>query len=1030
MTWSIEYWDGANWVSLGGIFDKITEELNGHKEAIFTIPNNSTNRSIVANDKKVRISWNSTVLFVGILSAVSYSQDWLECKAYDECISNMQSKIITGSYDDVAANTILSDICMEAGVVAGSCPTTTRSVRFDKTICFDAATFLADVLNKDWWTDYDASNNPRFNIGTRGSDKGSIAVISISRRGIDRSKKRDKVIIRGVDKDGNAIYGEAGTGSSVAVFTEKKAKTTNDLNDLALKKLTELNKESSGVSIEVPINVGYNLYPGDMITINEDALNLSGSYRIWKIIKKLGSCEVEIDRAEAILEKYLEETKQYEELGIYSVSNVQLDNPAGAPAPPSNLVATSKEGAIALSWDANTEADLDRYIIYRDTVSPATTEYTRVDTNSAVDRYVEYGQTYYYRVRAVDRVGNLSDYSNEVAATPLATLDMPSGPPSAPTGLAITSTIKGIILEWNKNTEADFDHYIVYRDTFVNPTTEYATTKSTVFLDPDVQYGTTYYYRLKAVDRSGNASVFSSEVSASPVKVDSTDIAPDAIEASHILSDAIRDYHIKNGEVPPSKLLVNTIFLDGIDFTDNDPSAGYVSWTSGTLYYEGVAYNITSGNTNYKYIYWEKPNTTFSTSNTKPSWSPNRFIIAVNDSGTHTLCWNSTFIHGGMIITGTITAQEIKSRSISGDRLETGTITSDEVLNIDASKIVISGGVYLANWRHSNDVTKIDGGKIYTGSITADQITADWITGKKFRTSITYPRIEFDSNQIAGFDGTGTKQFYLQSSDGKAYCGGGSVILDQSGITLTGEVLWFYDTLSTYCGAIRGISGGVQLFSNGPLGLQSNDYIRIEPGGGGGNLYIWGNLLSEIEGGPYELGSITHFWNWLYVNDIMMGDNKTIFVSSTSYPMIMFKTSSGITGYEVPCLELFDPAWEGLIIPKTVGYGFIGVPDRYFHASYTDYVFYKNLNSFESLDDIKILKQMKSKTIKKKKGIKKIEVEEEIIDPETIHPRMKDESETFLDLGATLGFVIGVCKRLVERIENLEEEVSKLRRQK
>jgi hypothetical protein len=63
---------------------------------------------------------------------------------------------------------------------------------------------------------------------------------------------------------------------------------------------------------------------------------------------------------------------------------------------------------------------------------------------------------------------------------------------------------------------------------------------------------------------------------------------------------------------------------------------------------------------------------------------------------------------------------------------------------------------------------------------------------------------------------------------------------------------------------------------------------------------------------------------------------------------------------------------------------------------------------------------MKPKKVKVKKGKNKVEVDEEIIDPETIDPRMKDESGEFLDLGGTLGFLIGVGKRLISRIEQLE----------
>lgn len=52
-------------------------------------------------------------------------------------------------------------------------------------------------------------------------------------------------------------------------------------------------------------------------------------------------------------------------------------------------------------------------------------------------------------------------------------------------------------------------------------------------------------------------------------------------------------------------------------------------------------------------------------------------------------------------------------------------------------------------------------------------------------------RIEITAEEIAGYDGAGTKQFYLQSEDGKAYAGGGTVILDETGVTT--ERVYFED---------------------------------------------------------------------------------------------------------------------------------------------------------------------------------------------------------------------------------------------
>lgn len=342
--WKIEYYDGANWVTLSGKLKRIMQELDGHEEARFIIGNTAGNRTVVSQNRDVKISFDGTAIFKGTLYGVVYSRDLLECIAYNKCYETMKTKDYTHTYTATAASTILSDVCTAAGVVAGVCPSTNLSVRFKRAICFDIGVFLADACNSEFYADEDAGGNPRFNIATRGSAKGAITPVSWPNRGIDRSKKRDKVIVRGVDADGNEIEGSAGTGADVAVYLEKKASDVETLNNLASKKLAQLNKESSGVKLPVKITDAYNLYPGDTITLSNSDLNLSGDFRIWRITKHVDVAEVEVDRAEKILEDYLAETKQYGDLGIYEiVGNAQIvDGAVTNPKIADSAVDTSK----------------------------------------------------------------------------------------------------------------------------------------------------------------------------------------------------------------------------------------------------------------------------------------------------------------------------------------------------------------------------------------------------------------------------------------------------------------------------------------------------------------------------------------------------------------------------------------------------------------------------------------------------------------------------------------------------------------
>jgi hypothetical protein len=83
-----------------------------------------------------------------------------------------------------------------------------------------------------------------------------------------------------------------------------------------------------------------------------------------------------------------------------------------------------------------------------------------------------------------------------------------------------------------------------------------------------------------------------------------------------------------------------------------------------------------------------------------------------------------------------------------------------------------------------------------------------YILDGKFRmtSSLTGNRIGFNAEEIAGFDSGGTKQFYLQASDGKAYTAGGKFVMEQTGIWLEGttsqvqqrQFRYYYDDSGTF----------------------------------------------------------------------------------------------------------------------------------------------------------------------------------------------------------------------------------------
>ena len=180
---------------------------------------------------------------------------------------------------------------------------------------------------------------------------------------------------------------------------------------------------------------------------------------------------------------------------------------------------------IDLAWTTNTEPDLSKYKIYRSTTPGFSINFTSdiPITQPTVNSYsdndsLSASTTYYYRVVAVDTSGNIGELSDEGSAT-TAPVVGDTTPPSKVLGLAVGSiTANSIDLSWTTNTEPDLDHYNVYRGTaagFVvnTSTTPLAQSVISTYSDTGLPQSSTYYYKVAAVDTSGNKGIVSDEKS-------------------------------------------------------------------------------------------------------------------------------------------------------------------------------------------------------------------------------------------------------------------------------------------------------------------------------------------------------------------------------------------------------------------------------------------------------------------------------------------------------------------------------------
>jgi hypothetical protein len=110
-------------------------------------------------------------------------------------------------------------------------------------------------------------------------------------------------------------------------------------------------------------------------------------------------------------------------------------------------------------------------------------------------------------------------------------------------------------------------------------------------------------------------------------------------------------------------------------------------------------------------------------------------------------------------------------------------------------------------------------------------------------------RIEINGDYIAGYSDATTKQFYLSASDGKAYAGGGNVVISSAGINIYGKDSAFTTRATVdgtiQCkvdanGAIVAGGGNVQLGSDGIL-VKGTTLIRLAHTDGAIKGYVGAN---------------------------------------------------------------------------------------------------------------------------------------------------------------------------------------------
>ncbi len=185
------------------------------------------------------------------------------------------------------------------------------------------------------------------------------------------------------------------------------------------------------------------------------------------------------------------------------------------PKYPEGLETIPEEGKVLLTWRMNLELDVSHYDVFRSmdvlgiykqinqTPVPADKPYYYDDS-------VYSGPTYYYKIKAIDFSGNISEFSNSLSGKPA-----DSKPPAKPTNL--TANVEGqyVRIKWNAPNDIDLKGYYVYsrrsdleflRVVALPIPTDTMEYYDTGFEQKGLWQGQTYYYGVSAVDNAMNES--------------------------------------------------------------------------------------------------------------------------------------------------------------------------------------------------------------------------------------------------------------------------------------------------------------------------------------------------------------------------------------------------------------------------------------------------------------------------------------------------------------------------------------------
>ena len=381
-----------------------------------------------------------------------------------------------------------------------------------------------------------------------------------------------------------------------------------------------------------------------------------------------------------------------------------------------------------VTWPASVDAFTDHYVVEWRLASPANQPYFSQTTKLSpfTISNLNNSASYNVRVKAVNEIGVSSAY---LSATETSAIDTTA--PSAPTSVSAKDEFEQATVSWVNPTVDDFSHVDVYGSNSSGSGFAFiGKSAGTTFTEPELGTGVTRYYKLKAVDYTGNASVYSSVDSATTTQVPIGGIADDAVDTAQIADLAVETDQLDNDAVTIAKIatsLQSTNYVSG--------SAGWKIQKSGVVEFEEATIrgniSATTGSIGGINVSTDKiyvGTGTFNNANT---------AFYADDGGQFSLkdklSWNGTAltIDGGGTFSGALSAASgTFTGALSGGTISIG--SSNAIFKAD------SNGIYLGNATFGSAPFRVT----TAGALTATSAT---ITGDLTLTNIDGTTVVFNA---------------------------------------------------------------------------------------------------------------------------------------------------------------------------------------------------------------------------------------------------------------------------------------------